>query len=89
MFADGQDNVLICVAESVVRSQIGPDLVGVDLRRFRHKKALQSVYGGPTHLPVGCSHWSRIRFRVHLARGQVGKAVGPFLDAAQIVHLFG
>ncbi|MEN9763148.1 MAG: hypothetical protein RI906_2974, partial [Pseudomonadota bacterium] len=25
--------------------------------------------------------WSRIRFRVHLARGQVGKAVGPCLDA--------
>ena len=43
MFADGQDNVLICVAESVVRSQIGPDLVGVGLRRFRHKKALESV----------------------------------------------
>ena len=40
MFADGQDNVLIGVAESVVRSQVGSDLVGVDLRRFRHKKAL-------------------------------------------------
>ena len=28
--ADGQDNVLICVAEPVVRGQVGTDLVGVD-----------------------------------------------------------
>ena len=79
--ANVQDDVLIGVTGSVVRGQVGTDLVGVNLRRFRHKKALQRVCGGPTHLPVGCSGWSRIRFRVHLARGQVGKAVGPCLDA--------
>ena len=27
------------MAESVVRGQIGSDLVGVDQRRFRHKKS--------------------------------------------------
>jgi len=45
------------------------------------KKALQWDVGGPTHLPVGCPCWGRIRCRVHLARGQVGQAVGPCLDA--------
>ena len=79
--ADVQDDIVLGMAEAVVGGQEGPDLIGVNLRRFRHKKTLQRVYGGPTHLPVGCSGWSRIRFRVHLARGQVGKAVGPFLDA--------
>jgi hypothetical protein len=29
------------VPEPVVRGQVGADFVGVDLRRFRHKKALQ------------------------------------------------
>ena len=36
-------------------------------------------------LPVGCSDWSRIRFRVHLARGQVGKGIGPCLDVPLIL----
>jgi hypothetical protein len=43
MLADGEDNVLIGVAESVVRGQVGSDLVGMYPRRFRHKKALLIV----------------------------------------------
>ena len=53
MFADGQDNVLICVAESVVRGQEGSDLIGVDLGSCGHKKALV-VWGAdatPAWLP--------------------------------------
>lgn len=49
------------------------------------KEALHRACEGKTHLSVGFCGWSRIRSRVHLARGQVGKASGPRLDAGKVI----
>ena len=77
--ANGQDNVLCGVAESVVCCQVGSDLVGIDLCSCSHKKS--------PHFAASCSSTcvvasdlGNIRFRVTLPKGQVGQGVGPFLS---------
>ena len=68
---DGEGDVLCGVAEPVVCGEVGPDIVGMDLRRFRHTKpSRESVEG--RHISRLVAHAEAASaFAIHLA-GRAG-----------------